>query len=157
MSRVSIGPMFYLAREIIVVATDTIDLNGSRYTTHLKRWEMEEARREVRIAMTDSIWSRLDAWWQTVVLKQDKLRTMKEAFLPQDAWRLWTVGKTPLSVGLISIFLGMVTGIKGTLKTSSIVCLLAGVSFAVPVLPVSLRLTLMGILILGSCREVGVL
>ena len=50
--------------------TDT-KLNDSRYTTHLKRWEMEETRREVRIAMKESIWSRADAWWQSVVLNQD--------------------------------------------------------------------------------------
>ena len=137
-----------LARQIVVVATDTIDLNGNRYTTHLKRWEMEDSRREVRIAMKDSMWSRLEAWWQSVVLKQDEFRTMKEAFLPQDTWRLWMVGETPLLVGLISILIGVVAGIKGSLRTSSVLAVLALCSLAVPVLPVSFRLTLMVLLVL---------
>ena len=144
-----------LAREIVVVETDTIELNGSRYTTHLRRWEMEETRREMRLTMKDSIWSRLDTWWQTVVLNQDGIRTMKEAFIPQDAWRLWTLGQTPLWVGLVSILLGMVTGIKGTLKISLILCLLAAGSIAVPVFPVSLRLMVMGVLMVVLLQRRG--
>lgn len=137
-----------LAREIVVVATDTIDVNGSRYTTHLKRWEMEDSRREVRIAMKDSTWRRLEAWWHTVVLNQGEMRTMKEAFLPHDAWRLWTIGKTPLWVGLVSILLGVVTGFKGTFKASSVLGVLVLFSLTVPVLPSTIRLTLMGISVL---------
>ena len=142
-----------LAREMVVVATDTIELNGTRYSTHLKRWEMEEARREVRIAMRESIWSRLDGWWQSEVLSQDSMQTMKEAFLPQDAWRLWTVGKTPLMVGIFSMFIGLVIGIKGTLKKTSLVCLLAVLSSTLPVLPASFRLAVMGVLVLGSFQS----
>ena len=34
-----------LSRDIVVLATDTIEVNNDRYKTHLKRWEMEESRR----------------------------------------------------------------------------------------------------------------
>ena len=59
-----------LSRDIVVLATDTIEVNNDRYKTHLKRWEMEESRREIRLAIAQSLWSRLDGWWRCTILSQ---------------------------------------------------------------------------------------
>ena len=137
-----------LSRELVVLATDMMEVNGDRYTTHLKRWEMEESRREVRISMYHSVWTRLEGWWETIILHQESLQTIGEAFLTQDVWKAWTLGKTPLWVGIFSVLLGVVSGIKGTFRSTSLVCLIALVVFVFPVFPVNLRLALIGV---GAC------
>ena len=137
-----------ISRGLVVLATDTIEVDGDRYTTHLKRWEMEESRREVRLSMYHSIWTRLDAWWNATILHQEPLQTIKEAFLPQDVWKAWTLGKTPLWIGMLSLFLGVVSGIKGYLRSTVMVCLMALVVSIVPVLPVHLRLSL---IVVSAC------
>lgn len=138
-----------LSRDIVVLATDTIEINGDRYKTHLKRWEMEESRREVRLAIAQSLWSRLDGWWRCTVLSQSSIQTMKEAFLPQDVWRSWTLGKTPLWIGIFSVVMVIVTAVKGTYKSTVGLCLVALAGSTMPVLPVNFRLTLIGLISLG--------
>ena len=142
-----------LAREIVILATDTIEVDGDRYKTHLKRWEMEESRREVRLAMNRSAWSRLNAWWQETILDQAPQQTMKEAFLPADTWRAWTLGKTPLWLGLCSVLLGVFSGVKGTFKVTASVWAAAAIMSFVPVIPVNLRVTLIALFGLGLIHK----
>jgi len=144
-----------LSRDIVVLATDTIEINGDRYKTHLKRWEMEESRREIRLVISQSVWSRLDGWWRCIILNQASIQTMKEAFLPQDVWRAWTLGNTPLWVGIVSICMVIVTAVKGTYKSTVGLCFVALLWSAVPVLPVKLRLTLIALISLGLINRRG--
>ena len=142
-----------LARDIVILATDTIEVHGDRYKTHLKRWEMEESRREVRLAMNRSTWSKLNAWWQETILKQEPQQTMKAAFLPGDTWRAWNLGKTPLWLGICSVLLGVFSGSKATFRATALVCAAAAIMSFVPVLPVNLRVTLIALVGLGLIHK----
>ena len=128
-----------LTRDLVVTNTDAIIVNDSSYRTHLKRWEMEDSRRELRLTIDSRLWNQLDALWQCHILKQDSLQSAKEAFLPQDTLLVWKRGETPLWIGLFSILFVWSAGYKSsTMVRLMIVVFGIGMSI-VPLLPVDFR------------------
>lgn len=101
-----------LSKSVQVLDTDQILLTErGTYTTHLQRWEMEDQRREFRMVVDmNAIWQHCENWWDRLVLGQDRVQTLKQAFLPVDTWRDWKTGQTPLWLGLMvlvsTLFIG---------------------------------------------------
>lgn len=138
-----------LSNDLVVYATDTIDLKeGNRYSTHLKRWEMEEQRREVRLVLGRPFWKTVDGWWRQNVLQQSALFTVKDTFLPVDSWNEWRLGNTPFWIGILSLLIAAVSGCNSHWKANIILSLVAISSVFLPLLPSTIRLgSLCGLLL----------
>ena len=137
-----------LDNHLVVYATDTIEINDrNRYSTHLKRWEMEEQRREIRLTLGNPFWKRIDGWWRHNILRKSEFVTVKEAFLPMDTFREWKLGNTPFWIGILSVLLAVIVGYKTHWKEHTSLNIIALSGLFVPTLPSTVRLAAMGFLI----------